>query len=106
MLQLGVVGTTERHTEWKRYEEGPGRLDLLGVLSDETDRRRSDTHLLQRSGQHTAGVRAVRSGGRDEGDVHTLVTQAAADLGAGLALDSRDLALRAHKRIAARPELA
>src|SRR5262249_3797081 len=48
----------------------------------------------------------VRSGGRDEGDVDTLVTQAAADLGAGLALDPRDLTLRAHERIAARPERA
>src|SRR5262245_49622718 len=106
MLKLGVVGAAKRHAERKRHEQGPRRLHLLGVLSGGTGRRRGDARLLQGSGQHTAGVRAVRSGGRDEGEVHTLVTQAAADRGAGLALDPRDLTLRAHEGIAARPEPA
>ena len=106
MLQLRVAGAPERHAEGERHEQRPRRLHLLGVLANEADRRRGDPRVLESSREHTAGVRAVRSGGRDQGHVDTLVAQAAADLGAGFALDPRDLALGAHERIAAGPEPA
>jgi hypothetical protein len=81
MLQLGIVGAPERHPERERHEERPRRLHLLGVLADETDRRRRNTRLLQRSGQHTPGVGAVRSGRRDQGHVDTLLAKTSPDLG-------------------------
>ena len=50
---------------------------------------------LERPRQHTTGVRAEESGGRDERGLHALLAQAAAHLGAGRGLDTREIALRA-----------
>ena len=106
MLEHGVVRATQRVAEGERHEEGAGRLHLLRVLADHADRRGRDALGLERSRQHTAGVRAEGSGRRDQRDLDALVAQASADLGAGLLLDALEIPLRAHERVVMRPRAA
>ena len=80
MLQLGIIGSTERMAEGKRHEEGTRRLHLLRVLPHHADRRRGDALLLQGASQHTSGVRAEGSGRRDERHVRALLAQTPANL--------------------------
>src|SRR6266508_3696780 len=100
VLQLRVVGAPEGVAEGEGHKERPRRLHLLGVLTHEAYRGRGDARELQGAGQHTTGVRAVRSGRGDEGHVHTLGREPPADFGTGLALDAGGLALGAHERVA------
>ena len=85
----GSFGPPSAWPNGKRHEERARRLHLLSMLPHEADRRRGDALRLERTGEHTSGVRAERSRGRDEGRVHALLDEPPADFRPGLALDAR-----------------
>src|SRR6266853_3426857 len=102
MLKIRIARAAQRVAEGERYEEGAGRLGLLGVLAHHADGGGGDALGFERAGQHTSGVRAEGAGRRDQGHVDALVAEAAADLRPGLLLDALQVPLRAHERVVMR----
>ncbi len=106
MLQRGVVRPPERVAEGKRHEQRARRLHLLGVLAHQADRARGDAVGFERTGEHTNGVRAERSGRGHDGDVHALVAKAPGGLRTRLSFEADEVTLRAHERVISRSQPA
>jgi len=94
MLEFWLVWRTQRIADGERYEESPGRSDLLGHFAQERQTYGGDATFFYDARDQSDGLVAHRSDRYEEYCVHLILPQLSCNLRSGL----RDQPLRSRDR--------
>ncbi len=75
MLKFGLVGRAQRIADGERYEESPGRSDLLGDFAQERKTYGGNAALFDDARDQSYGLVAQRSDRYEEYGVYLVLVQ-------------------------------